>query len=198
MHCKQFTTDALPPAELDRIIEGCREEDAKAQKSLYKLFYAYGLSICLHYGANREEAEEMLHNGFIQVFEKIGQWRGEGAFKAWFRTVIVRQAINYYNRVQKKKRRLGLFRQQLQPKSTANLAIRQLQEEDVYLLLQHLTPVYRMVLSLHVIEGYTHPEIAALLNISVGTSKSNLHKAKAKLAQMIKTYYPQEYAHFND
>lgn len=185
-------------ADLEKILEGCRAEDAQAQKQLYQLFYAYGLSICLHYGSNREEAEEMLHNGFIRVFEKIDQYLGVGSFKSWFRTVVVRSAITYYHGVAKRKRLSTIFQNQWKPQNPNNLALRTLQEEDVYLLLQLLTPAYRMVLSLYFIEGYNHREISDLLNISEGTSRSNLFKAKKKLAALIKTYYPKEYECFKD
>lgn len=185
-------------AELERIIDGCKAEDPQAQKQLYRLFYAYGLSVCLHYANNREEAEEMVHNGFIRVFEHIDQYRAAGEFKAWFRTIIVRSAINYYHRVQKNKRRLASAAPQLLQKNAYNRALKKLAETDAYQLLQGLTPAYRMVISLHVLEGYTHREIAQLLNISVGTSKSNLAKAKAKLAVLMKKYYPHAYESFKD
>lgn len=188
----------LNSTALEKILAGCRAADSQAQKQLYQHFYAYGLAICLHYGSNREEAEEMLHNGFIRVFERIGQYRGTGNFKAWLRTVIVRSAITYFKKSQKRSKRFTRYREQYQPEKANNFALHALGENDAYLLLQLLTPAYRMVLSLHILEGYTHREISELMGISVGTSKSNLSKAKKKLAELIKTYYPRVYECFND
>ncbi|WP_170110181.1 RNA polymerase sigma factor [Flavilitoribacter nigricans] len=195
---KQDNDQRPNSAELEEILSGCRAEDSRAQKQLYERYYAYGIAVCLHYGSNREEAEEMLHNGFIRVFENIGQYRGDSSFKSWFRTVIVRSAITYYNRVQKRKNRFTLIRRQWRQEEDKNLALKILEEEDVYLLLQLLTPSYRMALSLFYLEAYTHREIAELLRISEGTSKSNLFKAKRKLAELIEAHYPREYECFKD
>lgn len=174
--------------ELKQVIQDCRRGRRSAQKKLYQHFYSYGLTVALHYAKNREEAEEMLHDGFLKVFDRIQQYRFEAPFRAWFRQIIIRSAIDYFRKHHKAGKEARLI-----PLPTVskieNEAIRKLSREDAWKLLQVLPPAYRMVFNLHVMEGYTHAEIAAELGVSIGTSKSNLSKAKQKLQQLMGPYF---------
>ncbi len=170
---------------IDKLVEGCKQGNRSAQRKLFQQFFSYGMKICLRYAANREEAEEMLSDGFFRVLTKIGQYDSAYPFLPWLKTVLINTAINY------NRRKKGFLTETLDNVTTAavvvhNEVLDNLALEDLIRLVQQLSPAYRTVFSLAVIEGYKHHEIAALLNITVGTSKSNLAKAKKKLKGLIK------------
>ena len=171
---------------LDIILNGCRRGKRAAQKALYHHFYSYALTVALHYSKNREEAEEIVHDGFLKVFAKMHQFSGTGSFKAWLRRILVNVAIDYSRKHKKKVEDFKVI--PIDATSVKNEALNRLELEDVWALLQQLPPSYRMVFNLHVLEGFTHPEIAVKLGISVGTSKSNLARAKKKLQELTKNY----------
>ena len=174
----------LQQEELKQLIQDCQQGKRSAQKKLYHQYYSYGLTVALHYAKNREEAEEMLHDGFLKVFDRVRQFRFEAPFRSWFRQIIIRSAIDYFRKHHKRGKEALMIPLSAVNK-TENEAIRRLSREDAWTLLQLLPPAYRMVFNLHVMEGYTHTEIAAELGISKGTSKSNLSKAKKKLQQLM-------------
>ncbi|NRB47350.1 MAG: sigma-70 family RNA polymerase sigma factor [Saprospiraceae bacterium] len=174
--------------ELKQLIQDCRKGKRSAQKQLYQYYYSYGLTVALHYAKNREEAEEMLHDGFLKVFDRIQQFRFEAPFRSWFRQIIIRSAIDYFRKHHKAGKEARLIPLPTVNK-TENEAIRRLSREDAWTLLQVLPPAYRMVFNLHVMEGYTHAEIAEELGVSIGTSKSNLSKAKQKLQQLMGPFF---------
>ncbi|MEZ5042394.1 MAG: sigma-70 family RNA polymerase sigma factor [Saprospiraceae bacterium] len=178
----------LSPEALQQLVTDCRKQKRSAQKQLYQHYYSYGLTVCLHYAKNREEAEEMLHDGFLKVFDRIDQFRFESPFRSWFRQVIVRSAIDYYRKYHGLASEAKLI-PLTQPENTENEALHNLRKEDAWTILQALPPTYRLVFNLFVIEGYTHAEIAAQLGISIGTSKSNLFKAKQKLQQLMGPFF---------
>jgi len=173
---------------LSILIGQCRKDVRQSQKELYKMYYSYGLTVCLHYSKNREEAEEILNDGFVKVFARLGQYKFGAPFKSWLRKVLVRSAIDYYRKFHHKKEQWQVVHLQ-QEASVENEAIYNLSMKDALLLLQELPPRYRMVFNLFVLEGYSHSEIANLLNIEVGTSKSNLAKAKKKLQKLVSKFY---------
>lgn len=173
---------------LSILLKQCRKGNRQSQKELYQKYYSYGLSICLHYSKNREEAEEILNDGFVKTFSRLGQYKFKAPFKSWLRQVLVRSAIDYYRKYHHKEEKWQVIHIQ-QPSFVNNEALYNLSMEDALKLLQQLTPRYRMVFNLFVLEGYTHSEIAKLLNIEIGTSKSNLAKAKKKLKKLATTFY---------
>ncbi len=175
-------------AELDQILQRCKRRNPKAQEQLYRRYYSYGLTICLHYAKNREEAEEILHDGFLSVFGKLHQFAGRSSFRAWFRRILVHAAIDYHRKHHLKKESVAIIAIK-KVGITENEAIAQLDKEDAWKILQVLSPAYRLVFNLSVLEGYTHKEIAKKLNISIGTSKSNLAKARKRLKQLIGPIY---------
>lgn len=164
-------------------LEGCRKQDSECQRLLYRHFYNYALTICLRYAASRDEAREILNDAFVKVFNRIDRYTGQGAFKTWLSRVLVNTAIDRYR---------ALCRERVveSPESSATVdcspsVLDYLYHEDLILLVQQLPPSYRLAFNLHVVEGYTHEEIAEMLSIQVGTSKTNLMKAKEKLKRLI-------------
>lgn len=174
--------------DLESIILACIDENQQAQKSLVKMFYGYSKSIAMRYSSSIEEAEEIINDSFLKVFNNLIKYDHTLSFKAWLRTIVVNTSIDYFRKSKKALHQVEL----------ANIDIEfididiisKISADEILQLIQQLTPAYRMVFSLYVIEGYNHREIAELLGIKEGTSKSNLQDARKKLQQMIKQTYP--------
>ncbi|MBC7777019.1 MAG: sigma-70 family RNA polymerase sigma factor [Phycisphaerae bacterium] len=168
---------------LNHILTGCRKNDRSGQKALYDRFYGYTLAVALPYCSREVEAREVLNDAFIKVFSGIEHYNEALPFKPWLRAIVVRTAINHYHK--------HLHNLEFQDLTDGlELCVEddyllKAEVEEVLALLQKLPPAYRLTLNLYALEGYSHQEIADLLNISVGTSKSNLSKARAKLKQMM-------------
>lgn len=154
-----------------------------AQEVLYKKYYPTMMSICLRYANHREDALDILHEGFIKVFKNINKFTSGTSFDAWIKRVMVNTAIDYYR---KKKRRRTEDLDSVYHVSSPNPGVlSQLQTKDILNCLQKLSPSYRAVFNLYIIEGYSHREIAEKLNISESTSRSNLVKARSKLRVLL-------------
>jgi RNA polymerase sigma-70 factor (ECF subfamily) len=169
--------------ELHQLISGCIKQDRVSQKMLYKAFYGFSMGICLRYANNREEAAEVMNQGFFKVFTRIETFDRARPFKAWLGRIMMNASIDYYRANLKMAYTDDL--EQAEHLSDGTLTDHKLNYEDLLRMVQKLPPAYRTVFNLFAIEGYTHEEIGELLNISPGTSKSNLHKARLKLKQMI-------------
>ncbi len=172
---------------LHDLTAACSQSDAAAQRAWYTYSYAYGITVALYYSSKREEAEEVLQDSYVKVFAHFS--RGQPApvhHRPWFRRIIINTAIDYYRRQQQQRRGLIVL---LTAPVCHNRAVETLDTADLYRLVQCLPPTYRMVFNLHVLEGYSHPEIARRLRISVGTSKSNLHKARTQLQRLAGPYF---------
>jgi RNA polymerase sigma-70 factor (ECF subfamily) len=168
------------------LIEGCIKGDRKMQYELYERFAPKMYGVCLRYAANTEEAEDILQEGFIKVFRKISSYRGDGSFEGWIRRIFVNTAIEQF----RKKTYLQPITEQeegsIEGKYTSVLD--NMAEKDIIKLIQQLSPGYRTVFNMYVIEGYTHKQISEALNISEGTSKSQLSRAKLILQDLVKKY----------
>ena len=165
---------------LQLLIKGCQQNNRQSQRKLYEHFYGYGMNICLCYAKDKIEAEEILNDGFLKAFVNINKYDPAYPFKAWLRKILVNAAVDYYRKYQKY--RLTFSTDRMPEIVDDSTLIPQVgPQDDMLPILQELTYSYRMVFNLYVIEGYKHHEIAELLDISVGTSKSNLARAKAKL-----------------
>src|SRR4051812_6273823 len=156
------------------------------QYDLYQRFAPKMYGVCLRYAGNVEEAEDILQEGFIKVFNKMSSYRGEGSFEGWIRRIFVNTAIEHF----RKKTYLQPITETEEntvegkfPSVLDNLA-----EKDIIQLVQQLSPGYRTVFNMYVVEGYTHRQIAEALGISEGTSKSQLSRAKLILQDLVKTY----------
>jgi RNA polymerase sigma-70 factor (ECF subfamily) len=168
------------------LIEGCIKGDRKMQQELYNRFAPKMYGICLRYAGDAEEAEDILQDGFIKVFKKIESFRGEGSFEGWIRRIFVNTAIEYFRR--------KIYLQPITEKEESTVegkylsVLDKLAEQDIISLVQQLSPGYRTVFNMYVVEGYTHKQIADILGISEGTSKSQLSRAKIILQDLVKKY----------
>ncbi len=168
------------------LLEGCRRGDRKMQHELYNRFAPKMYGVCLRYAANAEEAEDILQEGFIKIFNKISSYRGDGSFEGWIRRIFVNTAIEHFRK-----------KTYLQPITETEentvegkylSVLDSLAEKDIIQLVQQLSPGYRTVFNMYVVEGYSHKQIAEMLGISEGTSKSQLSRAKMILQDLVKTF----------
>ena len=168
------------------IIKGCLRNDRASQKVLYENFYSKMLGVCLRYSKSNDEAKDILHEGFMKVFDSLKNFKANGSFEGWIRRIMVNTAIDHLRK--NKQNYLIVSTVYANEKATSvaeemednELELR-IDKEVILRAVQELTPAYRTVFNLYVIEEHTHKEIAALLDISEGTSKSNLSKAKFNL-----------------
>ncbi len=174
---------ATSKINLQLILKGCLEGNRLSQERLYQHFYGYAMSICLRYARHYKEAEEILNDGFLKVFDKMDRYDPAYPFRGWLRQLLVNVAIDYYRKHRKYYLTFisGLVPEQIEDPSPMPAIDR---DEDVLPIVQQLSPHYRIVFNLYVMEGYKHHEIAEKLNISVGTSKSNLARAKVRLREL--------------
>ncbi len=167
------------------LIAGCRKGNRASQIKLYEHFYSYGMAIALPYANSREEALEILNDGFLKVFLKIDQYKKEFPFKPWLRRVLIHSAIDYHrkhNKISKQKEDKTIS----MPSSYSfNDGLENLKYNDLVNLIHRLPPAYRLVFNMSVMEGMSHREIAQQLGISIGASKSNLARARIKLQELI-------------
>jgi RNA polymerase sigma factor (sigma-70 family) len=169
------------------ILEGCLRHDRTFQKELYQLFYQYALKVGLNYASSLEEAREVVNDSFLKVFKNINNYNPEQPFKPWFNRIIVFTAIDYYRKNIKNEIATDDWDAMTDPGYPSDI-IAQISADDLRTLVQQLSPAYRAAINLYAIEGYDHNEIAEMLGISVGTSKSNLFKARAKLKILIQQW----------
>lgn len=166
------------------VLKGLVGRDPKCQEVLYKRFYSYGMSVCLRYTARREEALEILHDGFMAVFTHPERYDPERPFPPWFRRVLINLCINHYKKHKKDVVDTGLdYQEDLQDSSPE--VLNELNYADLIWAIQQLPDAYRTVFNLFAIEGFSHEEIAEMLGIQIGTSKSNLARARMKLREML-------------
>jgi RNA polymerase sigma factor (sigma-70 family) len=168
------------------LITGCIQGDRKMQYELYQRFAPKMYGVCLRYAANAEEAEDMLQEGFVKVFRKLDSFRSEGSFEGWVRRIFVNTAIEQF----RKKNYLQPIteREEATVEGSYLSVLDNLAERDIIGLVQQLSPGYRTVFNMYVVEGYTHKEIADALGISEGTSKSQLSRAKLILQGLVQTH----------
>jgi len=169
--------------ELNQLIRGCIKHDRNSQKLLYKVFYGFAMGICLRYAGNRDEAAEVMNQGFLKVFNRIESYDASRPFKAWLGKIMVNVSIDHYRANLKMAYTEDLDK--AEHISNGDLADKNLNYNDLLAMVQQLPQAYRTVFNLFAIEGFSHEEIASMLKIGVGTSKSNLHKARQKLKIMI-------------
>jgi RNA polymerase sigma-70 factor (ECF subfamily) len=173
------------------ILKGCRKQHRESQKLLYQEFYGYGMSICLPYADSRDEAAEILNDGFMKLFNNIRQFDLKKPLKPWLRAIMVNTAINHYR--QKQRIIQAEEMDQANQESEAESIISGISYQEIIAMLQKLPPAYRVVFNLYVIEGYKHEEIAKMLGVTVGTSKSNLFKAKESLRNILNDFFETDY-----
>ncbi|MTI23052.1 sigma-70 family RNA polymerase sigma factor [Fulvivirga sp. RKSG066] len=165
------------------LIEGCKNHDRESQRLLYKHYYSFAMAICVRYSGSVDEAKEILNDGFMKVYSKIDLYDTNRSFEGWLKRLMINTAIDYFRSQKKYQNQTTLEGHDQASKISI---VDELSYNEILMLVQQLSPMYRAVFSLFVIDGYPHEEIAKKLNISVGTSKSNLSKARANLRKMLK------------
>ncbi|KQC32295.1 RNA polymerase sigma-70 factor [Nonlabens sp. YIK11] len=168
-----------------QILEGCRKGDRKAQRALYDQYAASLYGCCLKYASNEQEAQDILQDSFITIFEKIQQFKNEGSLEGWCKRIAINTALQRYRGA---KVYLLEDEQQLVEEVPVVEYMEQLGLEDLLAMVQQLPDRYRMVFSLYALDGFSHQEIAELMDIREGTSKSNLSRARVSLQQMIQAW----------
>jgi RNA polymerase sigma-70 factor (ECF subfamily) len=153
------------------------------QYELYKHFAPKMFGVCLRYAGNSDEAEDVLQEGFIKIFKKIDSFRNEGSFEGWIRRIFVNTAIEHFRR--KTYLQPITEKEEVSVEATHLSVLDSLAEKDIINLVQQLSPGYRTVFNMYVVEGYTHKQIGDILGISEGTSKSQLSRAKIILQDMV-------------
>jgi len=164
------------------LIKGLQKGEGKAHKFVYEKYAAIMLGICIRYLKNQMDAEEIMLNGFVRIFQNINQFENKGSFEGWMKRIIINEALGFLRK--KEPLHLAIEKEHIQVASDAT-AETDLAVEDLLNLLHDLPAGYRTVFNLYAIEGYSHKEIAAMLEITEGTSKSQLSKARALLQKRL-------------
>lgn len=169
---------------LKQLIEKCSKNDTQAQSELYQLFSSKLFSVCLKYSRNYAEAEDNLQDAFLTIFSKIAQYRDKGSFEGWLKRITINTALQRY-------RGQGVF--EIVNEELIEDVELDIDDDDItidFLLktIQELPDRYRLVFNMYVLDGYSHNEIAQMLSINVGTSKSNLARARKILIERIEYY----------
>ena len=173
-----------------QLVEGCINQSRKSQEEVFSKLYGRLYSICMRYSDDPDEAKDVLQNGFIKVFKGIENYKGDGSFEGWIKRIVVNTAIDNYRRKKVKPvitdsdltDKIG---QTTAEKEESDSIYNQVPVSVITESVQRLSPAYRTVFNLYVMEGHNHNEIAEMLDISVGTSKSNLSKARLNLRKML-------------
>ncbi len=178
------------PDDLESVIKACINNNSQAEKHLIKLFVGYAKSIVSRYVANEEEIKEVVNDGFLKVFNNLNKYDHALSFKTWLRLIFINTAIDSY-----RKNKNYLYRVEINDTDIGNIdtsvdVISKMSMDEILQLIHSLSPACKMVFSLYVIDGYNHREIAEMLDIKEGTSKSNLRDARRKLQENIKINYP--------
>jgi RNA polymerase sigma-70 factor (ECF subfamily) len=168
------------------LIEGCIQGDRRMQEELYKRYAPKMYGVCLRYANNQAEAEDILQEGFVKVFRKMSSFRQEGSFEGWIRRIFVNTAIEHYRKKIHLQPITDYEENTIEGKYLSVLDA--MAEKDIIELVQQLSPGYRTVFNMYVIEGYSHKQIAEALGISEGTSKSQLSRAKLILQDLVRQF----------
>ncbi len=165
------------------LIQGSISGDRQIQELLYHRFSPKMYAVCLRYSGNTDDAQDLLQEGFIKVFKNLSKFRGDGSFEGWLRRIFVNTSIEHF------RKKVNMYTvtetQEVTIEDNELNVLDNLAEKDIIAMIHQLSPGYRAVFNLHVIEGYSHKEIGDMLGINEGTSKSQLARAKAVLRKMV-------------
>lgn len=192
----------LDSALLTNILAGCQQLEQASQRRLYMLYYSYGLSVCLRYLHDRDVALEAVNDGFMKIFQDIKRFDASrhpdlaGSLRGWIRKVMVHTAIDRFRANSRHAFQADLDSVPSSHADGSHSPLDALSFEELLHLIGQLTPAYRAVFNMYVIDGYTHEEIATQLGISVGASKSNLFKAREHLKTLLKKTKHHAYANY--
>lgn len=171
---------------LESLIEGCKKHDPKAQKGLYDLLSPAMLAVCMRYIKDAEAAKDTMQDGFVTLFDKISSYKGEGSFGGWARRIFVNTALMQLRRNDALKFSENIEDSQAMQMTQSN-TLEKIGADEIFKLVNSMPDGFRTVFNLYVIEGYSHDEIAKMLSITVGGSRSQLSRARAWLQSKIKT-----------
>jgi RNA polymerase sigma factor (sigma-70 family) len=184
-------TDLLSADELSYHIKHCALNERESQKKIYSSFYGYAMAICDRYTQNSDDALEIMNDGFLKIYKEIHHFTPAYAdvvnsFKGWLRKIMVYTAIDHYRKYHKQRFLTDNNHNGVIELSAAyETPLDKMSYEEIIRCIQKLSPGYRAVLNLFIVEGFSHEEIAQHLGISVGTSKSNLSKARIQLQKLL-------------
>lgn len=167
---------------LEKLIEKCAKNDRKAQAEVYQLFSGKLFALCLKYSKNYVEAQDNLQDGFITIFKKIGQYNSKGSFEGWMKRIVINTALQKY----RSKSILSLVTEEIPDEVIVEIDEDAVSLDYLLSIIQELPDRYRMVFNLYVLDGYSHKEISTKLEITEGTSKSNLSRARLILKEKLK------------
>jgi RNA polymerase sigma factor (sigma-70 family) len=179
-----MTADIATPVE--NLINGCLSGESKSQELLYRRFYSFAMGICVRYCSSREEAVEVLNDGFLKAFTNLKNFDATNQFEPWLKRILVNCSIDYYRKAKKHYHHDDVTAARSLETTTAT-PVGTLNHEELLKLVSGLPTSYRTVFNLYVIEGYNHKEIAKMMQITEGTSKSNLSRARETLRKHIRT-----------
>ena len=172
--------------EIEELIKSCQNNDAKAYEVLYKKYYRVLYGITLRYCRTSAEAEDVLQDSFIKIFQNITSYKNEGSFEGWLKHIVRNTSINYYRSQVKFNQTVSLSSENYDiGNDSFNDILDSFSTNEILKQLNNLPEGYRLVVNLYCIDGYTHKEIGEMLNISAGTSKSQLFKAREYLKKAI-------------
>ncbi len=168
---------------LEELIDYCKKGDRKAQAQLYRKYASILFGICLKYSRNKTQAEDNLHDSFITIYDKIGQFKGKGSFEGWMKRITVNTALQKY----RKEEHLNVVNENVTEEIEIDSAYTALNLQTLLQYVQELPNKYRLTFNMYVLDGYSHKEISEQLGTSTGTSKSNLARARMILKEKIET-----------
>ncbi len=168
---------------LEELIEGCKKGNRQAQEQLYRDFSPTLFGICLKYSRNKTEAEDNLHDSFMTLFDKIGQYESKGSFEGWAKRITVNTVLQKY----RKEQHMKPVTDNIEDEIVVDSIYADIGLDTLLHYIQELPNKYRMTFIMYVLDGYTHKEIGELLGTSSGTSKSNLARARTILKGKIET-----------
>lgn len=167
---------------LEELIKGCRRQHLASQSTLYRMYEEQFFVLSLKYCRNEEEAQDNLQDAFLEIFRNIKKYKGKGSFEGWMKRIVINKAIDRYKKeILKRPLETNIPSEEpVEIDDPLNIPL-----EQILRCIQNLPTQYRLVFNLYIMDDYSHKEIAQMLSISIGTSKSNLHRAKVILKEQI-------------
>jgi len=185
-----FLKKKSPQKEISEIVAGCKANSQSAQRKLFEIFSRKAMGICSKYAASEYEAEEMMMDGFLKIYRNIGQYNDQYDFGGWFHRIMVNASIDYFRKHHSRLEFVEI--KEAETSAFDDSKIDLLSVDEILEFVRKLSPVYRAVFSLHVIDGYNFKEIGEMLHIAESAVRSNLSKAKHRLQGWIEEYISQQ------
>jgi RNA polymerase sigma-70 factor (ECF subfamily) len=174
------------PTVYEDLIARCKENDRAAQEELYNRFFRKMLTVCLRYVSDREDALEVLNDGFISVFKNLGQYQSKGSFEGWIRRIMVNKSLDFIRSRKSYNENITLEKKEYEDVLQFNDALGNLGIEELYKMIESLPPMSKAVFNMYAIDGFSHKEIANEMSISENTSRWHLHEARNQLQEQLR------------